>query len=163
MHQAWICSWTYINHSLQVKQCYRKSGGANGDTSAGHVIKMVQLELIYSLRKQKLESSKIVKKVCYLLHLYSLYFLGDFLGKSPLIPHLSSRVFLHVSLGEWESILCVTLDRIKYELLFIFFYFPCYVLLYQTADWWSVGVILFEVLVGIPPFNAETPQVNVFF
>ncbi|XP_050225249.1 probable serine/threonine protein kinase IRE [Mercurialis annua] len=27
-----------------------------------------------------------------------------------------------------------------------------------TADWWSVGIILFELLVGIPPFNAETPQ-----
>lgn len=27
-----------------------------------------------------------------------------------------------------------------------------------TADWWSVGIILFELLVGIPPFNADDPQ-----
>ncbi|XP_047339412.1 probable serine/threonine protein kinase IREH1 isoform X2 [Impatiens glandulifera] len=27
-----------------------------------------------------------------------------------------------------------------------------------TADWWSVGVILFELIVGIPPFNEEHPQ-----
>ncbi|GMH01985.1 hypothetical protein Nepgr_003824 [Nepenthes gracilis] len=27
-----------------------------------------------------------------------------------------------------------------------------------TADWWFVGVILFELLVGIPPFNAESQQ-----
>ncbi|XP_078444875.1 protein kinase superfamily protein isoform X2 [Wolffia australiana] len=27
-----------------------------------------------------------------------------------------------------------------------------------SADWWSVGVILFEIIVGIPPFNAEHPQ-----
>uniref|UniRef100_A0ACD5ZXI2 Uncharacterized protein n=1 Tax=Avena sativa TaxID=4498 RepID=A0ACD5ZXI2_AVESA len=28
-----------------------------------------------------------------------------------------------------------------------------------NADWWSVGVILFEILVGIPPFNAGHPQI----
>ncbi|KAJ3697699.1 hypothetical protein LUZ61_001404 [Rhynchospora tenuis] len=27
-----------------------------------------------------------------------------------------------------------------------------------SADWWSVGVILFELIVGLPPFNAEHPQ-----
>ncbi|MCO5614447.1 hypothetical protein L7F22_068729 [Adiantum nelumboides] len=28
----------------------------------------------------------------------------------------------------------------------------------NSADWWSVGIILFECLTGVPPFNAEHPQ-----
>ena len=26
---------------------------------------------------------------------------------------------------------------------------------HPALDWWSVGVIIFELLVGIPPFNAD--------
>lgn len=27
----------------------------------------------------------------------------------------------------------------------------------EMVDWWSLGVIAFELLTGIPPFNDETP------
>lgn len=27
------------------------------------------------------------------------------------------------------------------------------------ADWWSLGAVLFEFVTGIPPFNADTPEV----
>lgn len=30
----------------------------------------------------------------------------------------------------------------------------------ETVDWWSVGVILFEMLVGYPPFFAEEPSIT---
>ena len=30
----------------------------------------------------------------------------------------------------------------------------------ETVDWWSVGVILFEMLVGYPPFFADEPSVT---
>lgn len=28
-----------------------------------------------------------------------------------------------------------------------------------AADWWSVGIVLFELITGIPPFNADHPEV----
>ena len=43
---------------------------------------------------------------------------------------------------------------------YMFFIIGHYLLAGATADWWSVGIILFELLVGIPPFNADTPQVG---
>jgi serine/threonine protein kinase len=28
----------------------------------------------------------------------------------------------------------------------------------EACDWWSVGVIMFEMLIGYPPFCSDTPQ-----
>ena len=30
----------------------------------------------------------------------------------------------------------------------------------ETVDWWSIGVILFEMLVGYPPFFSDDPSIT---
>jgi serine/threonine protein kinase len=29
----------------------------------------------------------------------------------------------------------------------------------EPVDWWAVGVTLFEFLIGVPPFNDESPEI----
>jgi serine/threonine protein kinase len=28
----------------------------------------------------------------------------------------------------------------------------------EEVDWWSLGVIFFEMILGIPPFGGDTPE-----
>ena len=52
---------------------------------------------------------------------------------------------------KWRRKVVGTPDYLAPELLLGTFHGP-------EADWWSLGAILYEFVIGVPPFNAETPS-----
>lgn len=49
--------------------------------------------------------------------------------------------------------------KARRERCFGFAYSTFYTPAGYAADWWSVGIVLFELITGIPPFNADNPEV----
>lgn len=74
--------------------------------------------------------------------------------------YLAPEILLGTGHGKfWVNSVLGSLDLFILLLFDTNYFIIMYILLGCSADWWSVGVILFELIVGIPPFNAEHPQV----
>ncbi|KAJ0040160.1 hypothetical protein Pint_27453 [Pistacia integerrima] len=71
-------------------------------------------------------------------------------------PVLACEAFLRSLAKDAKKYSC-TVTR-TYDLILIGCYIAYDLIMGTTADWWSVGVIPFELIVGITPFNAEHPQ-----
>ena len=72
--------------------------------------------------------------------------------------YLAPEILLGMGHG-WTFTFKIYYEHSNKKFFINFLFLPFLNLSGATADWWSVGVIPFELLVGIPPFNAESPQV----